>query len=163
VRRLAAATLLAVATAGRAAAGDLPLSLDLGAGAKIDVAPYGVENVTALATAAPWVGVGDLLAAGLVLAASAGPAKTDAEASLCLRVRACEGFSLLAGGGLVAARGDGPALVPIILGALRLGRGRLGLETCVEVHFKPDDTDKMLWIAALWTLGPCARAGSAVF
>lgn len=163
MRRLAAAALLAAAAAGRAAAGELPLSLDLGAGAKIDVAPYGVENVTALATAAPWVGIGARLAAGLVLAASAGPAKADAEASLCLRVRAGEGFHLLAGGGLVAARGDGPALAPIVLGALRLGRGRLGLEACAEVHFKPNDTDKMLWIAALWTLGPGAPAGSAAF
>jgi hypothetical protein len=162
-RRLAAAALLAAATAGRAAAGDLSPSLDLGAGAKIDVAPYGIENVTALATAAPWLGLGARLSAGLVLAASAGPAKTDAEAALCLRVRVFEGLSLLAGGGLIAARGDGPALAPIVLGALRLGRGRLGLEACAEVHFKPADTDKMLWIAALWTLGPGAPADRAGF
>jgi hypothetical protein len=44
--------------------------------------------------------------------------------------------------------------VPIVLGGLRLGAGRLGVLACAEVHVKPYDTDKMLWIAALWKIGP---------
>lgn len=151
MRRLAATAVLAVAAAASAAA----LDLDLGAGAKIDIAPYGIENVTVLATAAPWIGPPGLQA-GLVLAASTGPAKSDAELAACLRVGPLGPAAAFGGAGILASSGDGPALVPIVLGGLRLGIGRLGLEACAEVHFKRGDTDKMLWLAALWRIG--ARA-----
>jgi hypothetical protein len=151
MRRLAAAAILAAAAAASAAA--LDLGLDLGAGAKIDVAPYGIENVTVLATAAPWIGPSDGLQAGALLAGSIGPAKMDLELSVCLRFSPIRAVALFGGGGLVVSRGDGPALVPLLLGGLRLGCGRLGLLACVEAHVKPDDTDKMVWFAALWRLG----------
>jgi hypothetical protein len=151
VRRLAAAAVLAAVVAANAAA--LDLDVDLGAGAKIDIAPYGIENVTVLATAAPWIGPPSGLQAGLVLAASTGPAKSDAELAACLRVGPLGPAAAFGGAGILSSSGDGPALVPIILGGLRLGAGRLGLEACAEIHFKPSDTDKMLWFAALWRLG----------
>jgi hypothetical protein len=145
MRRLAAAAVMAAAVAANAAA----LDMDLGAGAKIDIAPYGVENITVLATAAPWIGPPSGLQAGLVLAASAGPAKSDAELAACLRIGPLGPAAAFGGAGILASSGDGPALVPIALGGLRLGLGRLGFLACAEIHVKPDDTDTMIWMAIL--------------
>jgi len=150
-RRLAAAVLFAAVAV--AVARPAALELDLGAGAKIDFAPYGVENVTFLATAAPWIGSRDRLQAGLILAASTGATKSDLELAACLRAWPFKAVAVFGGGGFIASTGDGPALVPFTLGGLRLEAGRLGIETCAEIHLKPDDTDSMLWIAALWRLG----------
>jgi len=150
-RRIAAAAVLAAAALLRAPA--LDLDFDLGAGAKLDIAPFGVENVTFLATAAPWVGIGGPFHAGLVAAASAGSSKIDFELSACLRLQPVDAVSAFGGAGALVSAGDGPPLVPLLLGGLRLGLGRLGFLACAEIHVKPDDTDKMLWFAALWRIG----------
>jgi hypothetical protein len=130
------------------------LELDLGAGAKIDVAPYGIENVTALATVAPWIGARNGAQAGLVLAGSTGPAKSDLEISACLRVWPVEDRVALFGGPgyLAEANGPGPARVPFLIGAIRLEAGSLAGVACAEIHFEKDQTDTMLWLAALWRL-----------
>jgi hypothetical protein len=130
------------------------LELDLGAGAKIDVAPYGIENVTALATLAPWIGPREGLQAGLVLAGSTGPAKSDLEISACLRAwPVADRIALFGGPGFLAeAAGPGPARVPFLLGALRLETGILAFVACAEIHFEKDQTDTMLWLAALWRI-----------
>jgi hypothetical protein len=152
-RRLAALlALLSLSALGAAA-----LELDLGFGGKIDVASYGIENVTALVAAAPWIGSREGLQEGLVLAGSAGPAKVDLELSACLRVWPAKGaIALFEGGGLVAERGPGPTLCPMLIGGIRLEAGRFGLDVCGEIHYEIErgDTDTMLWLALLWRAFP---------
>lgn len=152
-RRLALAAALAALALARAFA--LELELDLGAGAKLDVATFGIENVTLLAIAAPWLGLADRLDAGLVIAASAGSAKRDLELVPSLRISPVDGIALSGGAGLVASVGDGPPLVPLVLGGLRMGLGRFGFLACAEIHLKPDDTDFMMWLAAVLRVGVC--------
>ncbi len=149
-RRLALASTLAAAALLRAPA--LDLGIDLGAGAKLDVAGFGIENVTVLATAAPWIGLAGPLQAGVLAAASTGSAKSDFELVPCLRLQPADAIAAFGGAGLVASRGDGPTLVPLVLGGLRLGLGRLGFLACAEVHVKPDDTDTMIWAAAVYKI-----------
>jgi hypothetical protein len=129
----------------------LDLGFDLGAGAKIDVAVFGIENMTALAAASCWIDVGKGLAARLVTAASAGNAKVDFEASLCLDLRPFECAACFAGGGAVASSRDEPVLVPMLIGGLRVGSRRFGALACVEIHLKPEDADTMLWAALVFS------------
>ena len=128
------------------------LELDLGAGAKVDVAPYGIENITALAFAASWIGPREGIQAGLVTAGSTGRSKTDLELSACLRVWPVKDAVALFGGAgyLAEAAGPGPSQLPFLIGALRLEAGDLALLACAEVHFEGYDTDTMFWLAALW-------------
>ena len=128
------------------------IELDLGAGAKIDVAPYGIENITALAFAAPWIGSREGVQAGLVMAGSTGPSKSDLELSACLRAWPIKNAVALSGGAgyLLEAAGPGPPNVPFLIGALRLEAGSLAFLACAEIHFENNDTDTMLWFAALW-------------
>ncbi len=149
-RRLALAAALAAIAAFSAPA--LDLDIDLGAGAKLDVAGFGIENVTLLATAAPWIGLAGPLEAGLVAAASAGSSKTDFEIVPCLRLQPVSAIAAFGGAGILASAGDGPPFVPLVLGGLRLGLGRLGFLACAEIHIKPDDTDTMIWAAAVYDI-----------
>ncbi len=149
-RRLAVAAALAAIAVFRAPA--LDLGIDLGAGAKLDVAGFGIENVTVLATAAPWIGLGGPFQVGIVSAASAGSSKADFELSACLRLQPAEAIAVFGGAGILASVGDGPPLVPLALGGLRLGLGRLGFLACAEIHVKPDDTDTMIWMAAVYKI-----------
>ena len=149
-RRLAVASALAAFALLRAPA--LGFDLDLGLGAKLDVASFGIENVTVLATAAPWIGLVGPLQAGLVAAASTGSAKADIERVPCLRLQPSGAIAAFGGAGALASVGDGPPLVPIVLGGFRLGLGRLGFLCCAEGHGKPDDTDTMMWAAAVYKI-----------
>jgi len=149
-RRLLAAAALSAVALLRAPA--LELDIDAGLGAKLDVASFGIENVTALAAVAPWVSLADPLQVGLVAAASAGSAKTDFELAACLRIKPYDAIAAFGGAGLVASQGDGPPLAPLVLGGLRLGLGRLGFLACAEIHVKPEDTDTMIWAAAVYKI-----------
>jgi hypothetical protein len=123
-------------------------SLELGAGAKIDIAPYGIENVTALAFAAPWFDLSQGLQAGMVAAGSAGMGKVDMEISACFRVwPERTALALFDGVGALVENDLWPAIVPIILGGLRIGAGANAIVACVEVHYKRTDSDTMVWLA----------------
>ena len=128
----------------------LALELDLGLGIKIDIAPYGIENATLLALAAPWIGSREGLQAGLLLGGSVGPCKADLELSACLRAWPFhDAFAVFGGAGLVAeVYRSVPGLVPALLGGLLFGQDSLGFAACAELRLKSGDTDAMLWVAA---------------
>jgi hypothetical protein len=123
-------------------------AFELGAGAKIDVAPYGIENITALVLAAPWIDVSQGLQAGIIATGSAGASKIDMELSACLRVWP-EGttLALFDGVGVLAENDLWPALIPILVGGLRIGAAANAIVACIEVHYKETDSDTMLWLA----------------
>lgn len=123
-------------------------SLELGAGAKIDIAPYGIENITALVYAAPWFDLCPGQQAGMIAAGSAGTKKIDMEISACLRLwPERNALALFDGVGVLAESDLWPTIVPILIGGLRIGAGESAVIACVEVHYKSADPDTMVWFA----------------
>jgi hypothetical protein len=144
MRRAFFTLLIAMACAARAQA----IEFELGAGAKIDVASYGMEKAAALAVAASWLGIGDGLQAGVIAAGSAGRDAADMEASACLRVRPDKAaLALFDGIGLLVEAGSEQTIIPILIGGLRIGAGACAIQAALELHYKKTDTDTMLWIA----------------
>jgi len=125
--------------------------LELGGGAKVDVAPYGIENVTILGMGASWVDQRENAQVGLIAAISAGPSKVDYELSACLRIwPAPNALAIFGGVGIVDDSSIDPSLVPLAICGLRFGTGALALVSSAEVHVKRGDTDTMFWVALAW-------------
>jgi hypothetical protein len=156
LRRTLAFAVLALCSAAAsaeeaAAPGPAPraaLGLELGAGAKIDAASFGIENATALAAAELWLDPLARANVGLVAAASAGPAKADFELSACLGIRPFDLLALYGGLGAVADSSQSPVLAPLAVAGLRFG-SLWALEACGELHFEPTNKDAMIWIAIM--------------
>jgi hypothetical protein len=123
------------------------LDLEVGAGMKIDPAPYGIERVAAVALVAPWVDIGHGLQVGMIAAGSAGGEKADIEASACLRAWP-EGsaLSLFEGCGIFFAFGQDQLIVPMIIGGIRIGTGSWAVQSGIEIDIEATGTDTLLWI-----------------
>jgi len=131
----------------------MALELDLGAGVAIDVAPYGVETVAALALVAPWIGPRGGWQGGVILAASASTATADVEAAACARFWfVADAAAVYAGAGALVESGGDPVVEPLLVGGLRLETGRLAC------HMR---TGRSLPLTGTTPGGPTAVAGSA--
>jgi hypothetical protein len=128
--------------------------LDIGAGAAVDVAPYGIETVAPLAVIAPWVGDRGGLQAGLLLTASASNATRDVEAAACLRVwPAADRAALYGGAGVLLDLQDDLAAEPFAVAGLRLEAGRVAfLAPGLTIRFHRIGTDSGIWLAVLYRL-----------
>lgn len=126
-----------------------PVVLEVGAGTKIDIAPYGIENVTALTAIQCWLRAAPEAQAGLLAATSAGPAKVDMELSACLRL--CPFGAWLAffgGAGAVADSNVREVVSPMAIAGISVG-SQWTFEACTELHFERDNEDAMLWLAIM--------------
>lgn len=130
------------------------LELEAGVGITVDVAPFGVEAVEPLAIAGSWFCRRDGIQAGAVVAGSLSADMPDVAAALCLRVwPARDRAALCAGAGVLLAPGQDPALMPYLVGGLRLETGHLALiAPGAAMRFKPTGSDTEVWLAVLWRL-----------
>jgi hypothetical protein len=149
LKPLVVAVALVVACSGVPA---LAFEMDIGAGAAIDVAPYGIERVVPLLVVAPWVGDRDGAQVGLMVSASASGSTRDVEAVACLRFwPAADRAALYGGAGVLLDLQDNLAAEPFAVAGLRLEAGRVAfLAPGLTIRFHRVGTDSGIWLAVLY-------------
>lgn len=148
-RSLLLAVLLFSLTAPRIHA----LDLDLGMGAVLDVAPFGIESKELALNAALWLGTRAGFQTGLFLAQGFSFHRSETSLLVCERLWILDTrIALFGAAGIRLADYDDHVITPLFLGGTRLETGHLALLfPMIGLRLKPSDPDWELWCLAQWT------------